>query len=77
MNSSKIFRLNLRDIALGFFLSVLTAALIYLQAALQAPNFSWNAINWLVLSQLSASAGIAYLLKNFLSDNEGRLLGSM
>ena len=73
MDDSKLFRLKLRDAVLGVVVTVFTAGLIYLQTALGDPNFAWTNINWVALSQLSASAGIAYLLKNFLSNSDGFL----
>ncbi len=73
MDDSKLFRLKLRDAVLGLVVTVFTAALVYLQTALGDSNFAWTSINWLALSQISVSAGIAYLLKNFLSNDNGFL----
>jgi hypothetical protein len=75
MESSNMFRLKLRDLGLGLLVAVFTAVLLYMQSALAEPGFAWTNIDWLRLSNLGAAAGVAYLIKNALSDGKGNFLG--
>lgn len=77
MDSSKLFRLKIRDVLLGAVVTIFTAGLLYLQTAMTAPGFDWLNINWAFLLQISLSAGVAYIGKNFLSDDEGKLMGKI
>lgn len=72
---SSMFRLGLKDLLKGLIVSVLTAVLLYIQTAMTAPEFSFLAINWVALLNVSAAAGLGYLIKNFISDSDGSLLG--
>lgn len=72
---SSMFRLGWKDLLKGLIVAVLTAVLLYIQTAMTAPEFSFLAINWIALANVSLAAGIGYLIKNFVTDNEGNILG--
>jgi uncharacterized membrane protein YvlD (DUF360 family) len=74
---SNFLRLGLKDIGKGLVVSVLTAVVLYIQAQVADPNFSFATVNWAVFGQIALSAGVGYLVKNVFSDSEGRLLGKL
>jgi hypothetical protein len=74
---SQLFRLNLKDLSKGLVVSVLGAVLAFGAAILQAPGFSFAAIDWAGLIKVALGAGLAYLVKNFISDENGRVLGKI
>lgn len=74
MNSNYL-RLGLKDIGKGLVVSVLTAIVLYIQAQLADPNFTFETVNWSVFGQIALTAGIGYLIKNVFTDADGKLLG--
>lgn len=73
--NSKIFNLNLKDVAKGLAVAVITAVVVYLGDVLQAPGFDFATFDWGSILNIGLSAGLAYLVKNFFSTNEGKFLG--
>lgn len=65
--TSKQYTLNWRDLAKGFLMSVITAALTVMAESLQAGTLKFD---WQDIGAVSALAGIAYLLKNFFTKPE-------
>ena len=61
-----MFKLKLRDYLKGFLLAVVVPALVLIQQSLS--NGEWT-INWKSLGMSSVAAFIAYILKNFLTDD--------
>ncbi len=74
MNSA-LFRLNSSDWVKGLIVAVLTPIVLTLAEALPLPGFDFAALDWKGLAMLGVSAGLAYVLKNFLSDGKGNPLG--
>ena len=72
---SSLFRLGWADLGKGLLVSILTAMLLYLQTAMTATGFTFTNINWLALANVAGAAGVGYLIKNFVSDDQGTLLG--
>lgn len=74
-----IFTLAWSDVAKGLVVAVLTGIALPIAAAVQTPGFSFATVNWhgvLVLALNGAiTGGVAYIAKNFLSDNQGRVFG--
>ena len=77
MNTSQLGRLNARDFALGLIVAVLTGVITFLAQTINAPAFDYATFDWAQLVGIALSAGIAYLSKNLLSDDEGKVLGSL
>lgn len=73
--NSKIFSLNFKDVSKGIAVAVITAVVVYLGDALQAPGFDFSTFDWGAILNIGLSAGLAYLVKNFFSTNEGKFLG--
>ena len=76
MNSS-LFRLNAADFARGAALAVIVALLGAVQQALSAHGFDVAAYDWGTILNVALTAFGGYLGKNFLSDDTGKVLGSI
>lgn len=68
---STLFKLDLKDLAKGVVTAVIASVLLFVYNALtnNAP------IDWNQVLQLAMSSGLGYLVKNLLTDQEGKLLG--
>lgn len=69
--NSQLFKLNLRDIAVGALLAVIGAVLVTVQGALS----SGATIDWVLVLKVAEGAFVGYLLKNFFSNSEGKIAG--
>ena len=72
---SVLGKLNSQDFIKGLVVTVISAVLTALMGILNSPEFSFASINWNEVVKVAVSSGIAYLIKNFASDSEGRVLG--
>ena len=72
---SGLFKLNTRDFAKGLVMAVLGALFAYLSTALD-PNGSL-AIDWNYLLKVALTTGMAYISKNLISDEDGKILGKI
>ena len=70
---STLFKLNWRDAVKGLFTAVVASVLIFIYSAIT----NNAAIDWNQVLQLAISSGLGYLVKNFLTDSEGKLLGKI
>ena len=68
---SELFKLSLRDIAVGALLAVGGAILVTIQGALS----SGTAIDWNLVLKVAEGSFVSYVLKNFFSDSEGKIAG--
>jgi Na+-translocating ferredoxin:NAD+ oxidoreductase RnfE subunit len=73
--ASKFLRLNLKDFGKGLIVAVLIVVLGALQEALGAHGLDFGAYNWVGILDVAWQAAAAYLVKNALSDEEGKVLG--
>lgn len=69
---SNLFKLNLKDLSKGAIVAVISAVLVYLKQVLYGGAFDIKA-----LGVVSLTAFIAYLIKNFASDETGSFLSVM
>lgn len=80
MNST-LFRLKSNDFVKGAFIAVLTGFFVPFVLIVQEPVFSLATADWPAILNLglnSAFAGfVSYLAKNFLSDENGKILGKI
>lgn len=74
---SELLRLNLDDLAKGAVVAALAALLSMTQQGLTAHGFDLASYDWKLILDLSLQAGVAYILKNFLSDSQGKVLGKI
>lgn len=73
MDLSGLFKLNLRDALNGFLIAFLTAFLTAVSSALSSgslPLFS----DLKTFALIGITAGVSYITKNLLTNNEGELL---
>lgn len=73
--NSELFKLNLTDLAKGLIVAVLAAVVTAFGHALNAPGFDFATFDWSTLMSVAVSAALAYLSKNFLSDQNGKFGG--
>lgn len=69
---STFFKLNLKDFGKGLLVAVLSAVITYLYQAVQ--NGSLATIDPSVLLQVAVGALLAYLLKNLVTNSDGKVL---
>lgn len=78
---SGLFRLDMKDIAKGLVMAAIGGFLLPIAAAIQTPGFDLVTANWqqiLVLAENGAAvAFIGYIIKNFFSDSQGKVLGAI
>ncbi len=77
MNISNLFRLNGSDVIKGVVVAVLSAVLTAIHNALAIHSLNFGAYDWNSILYVGVAAGIGYLTKNFLSDEEGKVLGAI
>lgn len=72
MKSSEFLKLNNRDWLKGLVMVVISAVLTIALEVLQngSMNFDWNKI-----AVVGLTAGVAYILKNLGTDQDGKMLG--
>jgi len=70
---SDFLTLNYKDFAKGFVMAVLGAVLGLVYSAIQTGTLS--TINWATIVQCAGAAGIGYLIKNYFSDESGKVFG--
>ena len=69
--NNKMFSVSLRDIGVGALLAVGGAVLVTLQGALS----SGTSIDWVLVLKVAEGAFVSYVLKNFFSDESGKIAG--
>ena len=74
MEKSKFFLLNWRDFSKGFIVAVITVLLTGLYQAIEAGQFPTSWAQWRVILIASLGAGIAYIIKNLLSNSQDKFL---
>lgn len=72
---SKLFRLNSRDFVKGLVVAIITAVLVAIQNAISTHGLDFAEFNWAVIINVAITAGIAYLGKNLVSDENDKVLG--
>lgn len=71
--NSKLFSLNIADISRGLLIAVLTPVFT---TVLQSLNSGSIVLNFKSIGVSALAGGMAYILKNFLSNSSGQILGS-
>lgn len=72
---SKLFTLNVRDFLRGLVVAILASVFAWVLQVLNAPGFDWATINWAELARIALSSCIGYLMKNYISNSRGEVLG--
>ena len=69
--NNPMFSVSLRDVAVGALLAVSGAVLVSLQGALS----SGAEIDWNLVLKVAEGAFVSYIIKNFFSDENGKIAG--
>jgi hypothetical protein len=79
--NSQFFKLNLQDVGKGAVTAVIGAVLGVLYGAFNQPGFDLFNADWAQIAsdavKLGVNTGFAYLIKNLLSDTEGKFMGKI
>lgn len=75
MNLSSMFSLNLRDVAKGLVLAVISAVVTYVYQATLVPGFTFGMIDLNACLTIGGVAGVSYLVKNYFSTPDGKVMG--
>lgn len=74
-----MFTLNLKDVARGLVVAVLTGLALPILAVIQTPGFDFTMVDWNQIFVLAVNGGIAglagYLTKNFFSNSQNQFGG--
>lgn len=72
---SKLFRVSLSDLGKGLLVSVLSTVFLAFGSALNAENFSFATFDYASLLQVAMVSGMGYIVKQFITNSEGTILG--
>jgi len=72
---SGFLRLNLGDLSKGLVVAVLVVVLGAIQQALSAHGLDFATYDWAAILDVAWKAAVAYLGKNLLSNDEGKVFG--
>jgi hypothetical protein len=78
MKQTKLFRLSMGDLGRGLVVAILSAILLTVQNWITNPSFSVFNLGLgdvIILVNIAIVAGLGYLAKNLVTDEEGKLLG--
>lgn len=76
MNSG-ILKLDWKDLAKGFVVAIIVVVLGALQQAVTAHGFDFASYDWGAILNVAWQAAGAYLMKNLLSDEQGKVFGKI
>ncbi len=74
---SSFGKLNFSDLGKGLVVAVLGAVFSVLAQGLNAPGFDFATFDWGEVLKLAISTAFAYLVKNVLSDENGKVFGKI
>jgi cell shape-determining protein MreD len=72
---SGLFKIGWADLGKGVLVAVLTAVVMYLQPLLGNTGFTFAQLNWPVVLNVAITAGVGYILKQFLTSSQGNIAG--
>jgi len=70
-----MFTINSSDLVKGLSLAVITAVIGAIQQALTNYGFDFASYDWGTIGQIAVTAGLGYIVKNYLSDENGKVFG--
>ena len=74
---SKLFHLAGSDFSKGLIVAVLAPVFLKLSSLLNTPGFDVGTLDAYALAKIGLIAGCAYLFKNLLSDESGKVFGKI
>jgi hypothetical protein len=76
---SPILKINFKDVGKALVTAIFTAIIIALYGIVTAPGFDVFTVDWTLVIHTAINASTAaflgYIVKNFLSNSEGKFLG--
>ena len=72
---SDFLKLNKGDFTRGLVIAILAPTLTILASAFNAPDFALDSLDWFGLVKIAFASGFSYLIKNLLTDSNGKILG--
>jgi len=79
--NNPMFSINGKDFAKGLLIAVLSGVLLPVSAMIQTPGFDLATVNWSAVLSLAMNGAvvgfISYMMKNFLSTEDGKFLGTI
>lgn len=80
-NTSGMFRLNVQDFIRAAVVAVLAGVILPIEVIFQSPGFNIFAANWHQIGTIAITGAVggflSYLVKNFFSNSQGQVLGSI
>lgn len=73
MKTSNFLSLNLRDIAKGLLMAILTPVVVIVQQSIESGTFTFD---WKSIGVAALGGGVAYLIKNFFTSNKPQGIAS-
>lgn len=70
---SNLFKLNWRDAVKGLVVAVLASVLTFVYQSVTGNT----AVDWNQVLQIAISSGLGYIIKNYFTNDEGRLMGKI
>lgn len=74
---SSLFKINGRDFAKGLVVAVIVAILQVVLDLMQQKGLDMSLVDWKGVADIALKAASAYILKNLISDDQGRVLGKI
>ncbi len=71
---SNFMNLNFKDLLKGFAVAVVMAILVSVYTAIEANQFPTTWAQWSIILLSGLGAGIAYLIKNFVTNSGDKML---
>ena len=68
---SKFFNINIQDLTKGLILTVLSSTLTIIYQTVSAGSLTFN---WKEIGLIALTSGIAYLMKNLLTNSNGEFM---
>ncbi len=78
--SSEMYKLKLGDVGRGLITAVFAAIVAWLYGVVNAPDFQIDmllSVDWGEVLKIALTSGMAYLMKNFFTDSEGKVFGRL
>ena len=73
-NEAGLFSLGWKDVVKGFIMAIISALLTGVYTSINAGTFPPDVAGWKSMGIVALGAGVAYILKNWLSNSDGQFM---
>ncbi|HRH54406.1 MAG TPA: hypothetical protein PLN38_13850 [Chitinophagales bacterium] len=70
----KLFQIMPKDLIKGFIVAILSVLVTYTGQALEKGTLPMDAATWILQLKIAVGAGIAYIIKNWLTNSDDKFL---